>query len=235
MNIIKKTAEKTNAYINRKKSKIVLSLRSLYYEFKKKKLKNTDPTIIASDCFGTFVYHNLGLQFRSPTVNLFFSKEDFRTFVNDLEAFLKAEVTEIEDSTVSYPVGRITANNQEIRINFMHYKSFAEAKEKWDERKKRVSYDNISVIQFIQNATADDIHSFESLPYENKMLITGKNITHSKCVVTHRILKKKDYVSGEILQYPTINSIKKNMDSIDYVSFLNNAVQKGKRNNQLNV
>ena len=62
--------------------------RKIYYSRKKKRLKNQNFTIISRDCFGTFVYHNLGLQYKTPTVNLFFSKEDFITFVSNLKEFL---------------------------------------------------------------------------------------------------------------------------------------------------
>lgn len=50
-------------------------MRRGYYRIaKRRKLKNKNPTIIASDCFGSLMYANLGLRFNSPTINLFFSE-----------------------------------------------------------------------------------------------------------------------------------------------------------------
>lgn len=202
--------------------KFVSPFRNKYYKIKKRKLKNVSPTIISSDCFGTFVYHNLGLKFRSPTINLFFSNQDFWIFVNDLESFLSAEVIEEKDRSVQYPVGSITANEKKVYINFMHYKSFEEAKEKWDERKQRVSFDNIYIIQVIPKATSYDVEQFDLIPFKNKMLVTSSCIeSKTGTVAVHKVMQKKNYKVGQIFKYPTLLSFKRYMDDIDYVSFLN--------------
>ena len=140
--------------------------RKIYYNGLRKRLKNTNPTIISSDCFGGLVYHNLGLKFMSPTINLFFSKDDFITFVSNLKGFLDAELKEDLSATEKFPVGTLECDDNKISINFMHYKTFEEAKEKWDERKKRIDYDNIFIIQVIgENLTGEDIEKFSNLPY----------------------------------------------------------------------
>ena len=48
---------------------------------KREMLINKTPTIISSDCTGGVVYNELGLEFRSPTINMFFSAKDFVDFV----------------------------------------------------------------------------------------------------------------------------------------------------------
>ena len=201
--------------------KLVEKLRSNYYEKCKKRLTNKTPTIIASDCFGGVVYHNLGLKFMSPTINLYIEKEEFIDFVNNLPQYLDAELVEIKDPNKKFPVGQLECNDKKITINFMHYKTFEEAKEKWNERKQRVDYSNIYIIQLVVDATKDDIESFDKLPYKNKMFITSKKLTDSKNVVTHKVFLKKNYKPGEILHYRSDYSIRKHMDKIDYVSFLN--------------
>ena len=40
-------------------------------------LKNRDITIISANCVGGVIYHDLGLAFNSPTINLFFSASDY--------------------------------------------------------------------------------------------------------------------------------------------------------------
>ncbi len=199
----------------------VLVLRRMYYFFKRLKLKNKNPTIIASDCFGTFIYHNLGLRFNSPTINLYIKKNDFLEFVSNLKEYLSCDITEVTDKTVSFPVGKLELDGNSVEIYFMHYKSFEEAKRKWNERKERVSFDNIYIIQLIQNATEEDIREFDKLEYKNKMLITSENLTGSPNVVEHDILKRTNYKGGAILFYENSRSIRRQMDKIDYVSFLN--------------
>lgn len=199
------------------------AFRDNYYKRLRKKLNiSYTPTIIASDCLGTFMYHNLGLQFCSPTINLFFTKDDFMTFVQNLSGFLDAELTEAEDKSVSYPVGSLEYNGEIIRINFMHSKTFDEAKNHWNERKERMDYSHIFIVQLIDNGvTEEDINRFDSLPFENKMLITDKNLTNSKNVVTHKILNRKDYFPAKIMSFKSHLSCKRYMDDIDYVSFFN--------------
>lgn len=187
----------------------------------KKRLKNKKPTIISSDCVGGIIYNNLGLEFKSPTINLHFSKDDFFEFVCDLKNYLSCELLEVIDSGKPYPVGKLTNGNKTILVNFTHYNSFNEAKEKWNNRKKRIDFSNIYIIQILPKASAEDINIFDSLPYENKMLITANNPTGSKNVVLHDIFLKHDYHSGEILEYKTKFSPKRFIDDVDYVSFLN--------------
>lgn len=195
--------------------------RKRYYRTLQKRLINKTPTIIASDCLGSFIYHNLGLQFRTPTINLYIPKEDFWTFVGDLEEFLKAELVEIEDHSVPCPVGILKYDGKRVRIEFTHYKTFAEAKNKWDTRKQRVDLSNLYITQVISHATEEDINTFDRLPYPNKLLVTAENVTNSKNVYPHPVFFKKNYRAGEILEYRTIFSLKRHMDEIDYVGFLN--------------
>ena len=43
----------------------------------RKRLTNSTPTIIASNCTGGFLYHWLDLGFKSPFINLYMTQEDF--------------------------------------------------------------------------------------------------------------------------------------------------------------
>ena len=201
--------------------KVMHILRKLYHKCRSRRLTNTTPTIISSDCFGGIASHDLGLKFRSPTINLFFSHEDFILFVQDLRGYLDAELIHVSDPSVPYPVGELEYNGKTIRVNFMHYQSFEEAREKWNQRKQRVDYSNLFVIQLVSSATEEKINAFDALPYPHKMLITDRNLTNSRNVYTHEIFRKEDYHPGQILEYKSVFSVKRHMDEIDYIGFLN--------------
>lgn len=188
---------------------------------RREKLENQSPTIIASDCFGGIAYHNLGLPFRSPTINLCFAHEEFPVFVRNLRGYLAAELVRVDDPSVPYPVGELEYGGRRVRIRFMHYKSFDEARDKWNERKGRVDFSNIYIIQTIPTATEEMIRTFDALPYRNKMLITGRNLTGSENVWTHPVFLKEKYRTGEFLEYKSAFALERYMDEIDYVSFLN--------------
>lgn len=51
----------------------------------RKRLKNKNFSLITNNCTGGFIYHDLGLRFNSPTINLFFYKDHFFTFLEHLE------------------------------------------------------------------------------------------------------------------------------------------------------
>lgn len=195
--------------------------RFLYHRFRKRKLSNQSFSIISSDCFGSFIYHDMGLKFYSPTINLLFAKEDFWTFLGDLEGFLSSDVEEIEDPTVAYPKGEIYCGGKSVTLNFMHYKSFDEARAKWNERKQRVDFQNLYILQTITHSTQTDIETFEKLPFAHKLLLTDQNPSNSEHIVTHPVFSKKDYTQGKVLTYKSPFSLKRYIDDIDYITFLN--------------
>ena len=92
------------------------------------------PTILCSACIGGMISHNLGLKFMSPTINLWMLPSDFTKFVCDLDRYLSSDMEFINSCYYEYPVGRLA----DITIYFQHYKSNAEALEKWNERKLRI-------------------------------------------------------------------------------------------------
>ena len=211
-------------YIKKIHRAILKMGRRAYYKRLRRKLKVTNPTIIASDCVGTFIYYNLGLKYCSPTINLTIPKWDFIVFVQHLSGFLQSELVKIEDPSVSYPIGKLEYNGNSIRINFIHYETFEEAKYKWDERKERVDYSNIYVIQHISDGvTEEDINSFDHLPYKKKLLIANENTGNSKNVIVPKVLHKKPktYHPSIILDYKPPFFLRRYMDDIDYVGFLN--------------
>lgn len=109
----------------------------------RKRLTNMTPTLICSNCAGGFIYHWLGLQFRSPFINLFLTPEDFVTALENFDEFIDTPIRELKDSGKNYPVG---VGAFGIKVYFMHYKSFDEAIAKWNERKNRIDKNNMGVM-----------------------------------------------------------------------------------------
>ncbi len=54
-----------------------------------------DFSIISQNCIGTFMYHDLGLKFCSPTINLFMEADDYIRFVERLEHYLSIDARQI--------------------------------------------------------------------------------------------------------------------------------------------
>ena len=146
-----------------KKLKIAIGtrLRKLRNKNMRKKLKN-NPSIITNHCIGGIISHDLGLKFLSPTVNLKILPYDFIKFIQNLDRYLNADLIEIE-SEFPYPVAKL----EDITIYFVHYKTFEEAVNKWNERKKRIDFNNIRVIMTARDgASYETLKKYNDLPYK---------------------------------------------------------------------
>ena len=127
------------------------------------------------------------------------------------------------DSNLKHPIGLLTYEGKSVHLYANHYRTFEEFKSKWDERKKRINYDNLYVITMMKEKTftREEIARFEALPYENKLMITGKTEIERPFIVHHKHFDKPGYVSGSAIGYTSKISITRYMDDIDYVGFLN--------------
>lgn len=119
-------------------------LQRLRNRVNRKRLTNPKVTIISSNCAGGILYHWLGLQFRSPFINLYLENKDFLLAMENFDDFINAPIVECKDSGLHYPLG--ISKCLGIKIHFMHYDSFQSALAKWNERKKRMDMDNICVM-----------------------------------------------------------------------------------------
>jgi uncharacterized protein (DUF1919 family) len=125
----------------------------IYAGYERKKLRKTDFSIICDNCIAGSIYHKLGLQYTTPTVGLFFYSEDYITFLENFEYYIRQPLKFIHTSkhpeanelrkTIHYPIGIL---GNDVEIQFLHYKGEREAAEKWGRRTKRINFDNLFFI-----------------------------------------------------------------------------------------
>ncbi|MCH5251299.1 MAG: DUF1919 domain-containing protein [Lachnospiraceae bacterium] len=135
-------------------------------------LKESNLSILSSNCWAGVCYHRLGLEFMSPTINLFFDDHDFTKFMKNLDYYLSLPVEFVEmrfetNLQRDYPIGLIG----DIRLNFNHYTDFNDAVACWEKRKKRLNKNNIFVVSYTDDE--DDAIEFDNLPYEKKIIFTS--------------------------------------------------------------
>lgn len=123
-------------------NKLTISKFRIY--FRKLEIQKINLSIISSNCAAGVIYHDWGKKFLTPTINLYFKNEDFILFCEKLPDILNENLREVNNVS-KYPIGLISNSV----VHFLHYKSFAEAKNLWDKRKKRVDKDYI-IILFIE-------------------------------------------------------------------------------------
>lgn len=141
----------------------------------KNKFITRDISIISQNCIGGIIYHDMGMKFLSPTINLYFEAKDFIKFISDLDFYLKTEIKMFKDEN-NIIIGIL----KDIKVIFLHYTSEEEAKEKWIERKTRIIKDKIFII-------STDRDGFDELDFEN-----FKKVKYPKVLIT-RNEKWKDY------------------------------------------
>ncbi len=183
-------------------------------KFERAKLKNDSFTLFSQNCIGSIMYHDLGLQFKSPTINLMFSPKDFILFMKDIHHYLDMPIEFIE-SEKRYPVGRI----DNILIKFVHYHSEESARDAWEKRKERINWDNVFVLCCDEGLTHDDMVEFDGLPYKNKILFMHSFDPSIKCGIYARGYPVK--TDAHLLEFCSIFGKRNYQKYINYVDWLN--------------
>lgn len=131
------------------------------------KTKMEKVSIVSINCSGGLLYHSLGLQFLSPFINMFETEVDYIRLLGNLKEYMAEPLiflkTEYESTLkITYPVCLLG----DIKLYMNHYPHFDLAVQKWEERKKRINFDNL----FIMMCTEDPriLEKFDKLPYEKK-------------------------------------------------------------------
>ena len=134
-------------------------------------------TILASNCMGGLLYHDLGQQFLSPTVNTRFDSPDFVRFVCNIHDYLMMELKFIP-SDETFPVAMLG----DVRVNFVHYHTNEEAEKKWKERIARIDWDNVYVITNDNDGmTEADFAALDACEFKNVLAFTSKPMPQHRC------------------------------------------------------
>ena len=194
--------------------------RKLYCRRKKNRLKNKDFSIIASNCNGTFMYYDMRIRYLTPTVNLVIEMNDFVKLAENLEAYMEKEIVKLE-SDVPYPTGML----DDIKIMFMHYPHCEEGVEKWNERKKRINWENLFIVGTEKDGcTYETIQRFDRLPYENKVIFTHIEYPEFSSAYYIEGFEERDEI-GVLTNYKEQFWKRRYLDDFDYVNFLNSGRQ----------
>lgn len=187
----------------------------------RQRLSNFTPTLICSNCTGGFIYHWLGLEFRSPFINLSMTNEDFVTALEDFDKFISTPLIEDMVTPCDCPYG---IGYGGTRVCFVHYKTWKEAIEKWEARKRRIDMDNMAIM--LCDIRPDDGHGsqrrlierFEKLPFKHKIVFSDHEYPEFPSVVY--LPRWKRNVDGI---YRSINSItgRRPIDDFDFVGYIN--------------
>lgn len=191
-------------------------LRTLHIRKNKARLTNTSPTIIASNCNGTFILHDLGLKFNSPFINLWIEPGDYLKLLANFDEYMGMDLKEIHVENIDYPVGKLG----DISLYFQHYDTFDNAKKKWNIRKERINKDNFFVLFTDRDGcTYEQLQEFDKLPYR-KIVFTNKEYPDIKSSVYIKGFESQPSV-GICSDFMPNKKWLRYLDQFDYVEWLN--------------
>lgn len=155
----------------------------------RKNLTNEDVSIISQNCIGGVFYHDMGLKFQSPTINLFFDAADFLKFVSDIHYYMQCHL--IMYWGKDYPIGELG----DIKIYFMHYPTCRVAAEDWERRKERVNYDRILVLGTDRDGFSDrEFQIWKNLSYQKVLFTVNSKYKGERGVIYYSKYRKHECI-----------------------------------------
>ena len=185
----------------------------------RKKLHNQDATFLCPNCIGGILYHDLGLKFMSPTVNLMMTQPDFVKFVLNIDYYLRQEFEFFDHPEYECPCAYLG----DIIIHFTHYHSKQEAVTKWKERAKRIQKDNIFVfLEERDGLTPDEILKLRVLEVKGLVVFTANEYADIPYTVQIEKYKNEGEV-GNILMRSFWNDSREYERYFNFVKWFNEA------------
>lgn len=149
---------------------------------RRKKLNNTDFTIISNNCWGGICYEYFGLPKLSPTVGCYFYADDYIRFISNLPRYLNTPL-EIISATESKHFESLRIKNQldvpvgvldDVEVILLHYKDPKVAIEKWNRRIQRINPNNIILKFSFMNECTDELFTqFTNIQGVKKIAFIG--------------------------------------------------------------
>ncbi|PJG85738.1 DUF1919 domain-containing protein [Conservatibacter flavescens] len=180
----------------------------------KQRLNNQDMSLLASNCNGALILHDLGQKFHSPFVNLYLTPKDFIRYLQNIPYYQNVKLNFEQESP--YPIAKL----EDISIHFMHYHSIQEAEEKWYTRSARINDDNLFIMMTDRDGcTYQDLQAFDQLPFPNKVVFTHQAYPEFSSAFYIKGFEAQGQV-GDLFEYAGWFG-QKYYDQFDYVNWFN--------------
>ena len=196
----------------------------------RRRLKNKHFTLITSTCLGGVLYNNLGLQFESPTINLWIAQPEFYKFCADMEYYLGQELSFYHRTDRTCPCAYLGQGERRITVVFVHYATREEAEAKWNERKKRIYQDNLYILSSDGNgATLEDFKLLEDVKCKRKIIFTSTDRPEIKDSFRLYSLRGQESAAAHMITINKRTGLRTWEHEFDYVAWLNGAPDFRKR------
>ena len=153
-------------------------------EYRGKKLKNRNFTIISNNCWGGTIYESYNVVKQSPIIGMFIMPEDYLKMLGNLRYYLSLEpifiTTEASKWKSRLSIKKnwgtyLIAELGDIELHMLHYHNQYDALEKWKRRRERIIWDKMIVKFNDQNGcTEKQIEQFWRLPFNHKICFVSR-------------------------------------------------------------
>ncbi len=134
-----------------------------------KKLRNSKLSIFALSCWGGLIYHQFGLPFLTPAINMFFGGNTLK-FLSDPFSYFDKELKFLKfgfekNLKCNYPI--FTLDDLELHMNHYGDVGIEGARKKWTERCQRINRYNTLVMAFTEKK--DFLEKFDKISHAKKV------------------------------------------------------------------
>lgn len=190
-----------------------------YYGKLRKMLKNKDFSLFSPNCYAGIIYHRLGLEFKSPTINMFFPvKKQYLKFVSNIKEYLEYKLVFIQDEKYKCPVAMLG----DVKIVFNHDKDKEVILKNWKRRKQRVNYNNIFILlDDIADIEYGDLVKFNQIQCAGKVIFSANTYENIDNVIQISKYKKYGTLKPYLLEKSKWTGKNPADKDFDFVSWLN--------------
>ena len=190
-------------------------------------LNTNDFTIISNNCWGGRVYQYFGIEYKTPTIGMYFFPSDFNQFCNNLDFYITRDpvIVDWNESkwkkylTLQYNIINmpLIARINDIELILLHYHSELDFKNKWKRRRNRINWDSLIFKSNDQNfCTEFDCEEFCTKNIDqNRIFFTANQNWFAKynCTIFYKDDEMYGFVKDDTM-FPCEN--------INMKSFINN-------------
>ena len=177
--------------------------------------------ILSSDCVGGRLMKDYMLPCYTPTVNIWYTGEDFLKICENPCKYFSAKIERGGVDSENHPTGII----DDIVLHFGHEKEFEFGARKWKRGCRlyaealKGDYEICVIMNDRNGFTPDLVKRFENLPYKYKVLFTHceyENAPHTFCMKGE---EKLEYVKTMTL-FENMFSLKRRYDRFDFYRWI---------------
>lgn len=187
--------------------------------FRRRRLCNTDFSIVSNNCWAGYVYRRYGLPYLTPTVGLYFFADEYIKLCSDFKEYMQKPLEFIsyteskykdrleEKKQTNVPIARLG----DIEVVFLHYATRQEAEEKWKRRVERINYDNL-IFKFskMSGATGEHLKQFDRFDFSKKIcFVPSGDDSDIKCGVHFRSVSGNGEINNDTGEYARYINITK--------------------------